>query len=239
MDTSSRYPWEQPEQTTPPQRQEGNLPPATSPSDSSWGQPDRPSPGNSGAGQNLSPHWQFRQPPQNQTPQISGWGSNADVSLWNAFTQQRTGDHRIEQQEANSWGAFSSDGRSETWPPQQPMQPGWAYPPIPQGQSSDQPPLIRKPQQRKKSNRRLFIILGITLVVLVVLGGTGLFYFRSALKHSLSGSLSGLTISDTIPLTDLSLSGTQTYRFDYQTIDPQKGWLITTRSGADTVMVFD
>ncbi|MFL5660140.1 MAG: hypothetical protein ACJ8BW_02180 [Ktedonobacteraceae bacterium] len=91
------------------------------------------------------------------------------------------------------------------------------------------PSLFRKPERPQEGKRRLLIGLAIICTALIVTGGLGFFLFRTYTKQA---PLQLQTIAD------VSVSN-QTARFDYQGLDPQRGLLFITHSGANSVLIFD
>jgi YVTN family beta-propeller protein len=167
-------------------------------------------------------------PSQPQTQQNSGvWGASGNLTGMQPPQMPP---------QAGSWGAFNPAGTS-TLPPQQQMQEGAAYgfgtyaPPM-WGNQGPAPEIPGAPQKRKASKQRRLMMIGLIVIVIVVLGGAGAFIYRT-IKHSHPA----LTALSTVQ--DISLGNGPPTRFDYQSLDPASNLLLISRSGANSVLLFN
>lgn len=168
------------------------------------------------------------------------------MNNWSAPPNQAGTGMLSQQQSANNWGAppnqgwgaFSNSGGIGTMPPQQ--MPGFGngaagfgpYAPPMQGNMGPMQPEMPGKGKGKKGKRKMFVTLSIVLVALIVLGGGGLYAYR-LIKHS-HPALTALTT-----VADISLGNGPPTRFDYQSMDAQRGLLLMSRSGANTVLIFN
>lgn len=88
--------------------------------------------------------------------------------------------------------------------------------------------ISQQPQKRRGKKRLLLMVLCLIGLVVIIAGVLGVVLYRT-LKHA---PLALHTVAD------IPLSGGTT-RFDYQSLDPQTGLLFISRSGANSVLIFD
>ncbi len=103
-------------------------------------------------------------------------------------------------------------------------------PQSPYGQEALPQPAVGKRGRRGK--RRLVVVLSLISILVVATGGLGAFIYRT-IKHSHPA----LTALSTVQ--DISLGNGPPTRFDYQSLDPQNNLLLISRSGANTVLLFN
>jgi YVTN family beta-propeller protein len=174
------------------------------------------------------------QPQQQLQQSADGWGAFAGAAGVQQQPQMPQG--------GGGWGAFSNPSvafanpaGTSALPPQQQVPPGAVYgfgayaPPMEGSQGQGMQGRPRKPKASKK--RRLMII-GIVAVLLVALLGGGALVYRT-LKHQHPA----LTALSTVE--DVSLGNGPPTRFDYQSMDPQHNLLLISRSGANSVLLFN
>ncbi|HLI87371.1 MAG TPA: hypothetical protein VKV37_01705, partial [Ktedonobacteraceae bacterium] len=209
--------------------------PASAPSQSSPGR------GSFSAHLTAQPQSQFQQPapgwngfssaPGEQLPQMQqgsgAWGVSGNLTGMQP-SQMPPG--------AGGWGAFNSSDPS-TLPPQQPIPEGAVYgfgtyaPPM-WGNLGPAPEMPRMPQKGKPGRQRRLMMFGLLVIVGVILLGAGAFVYRT-IKHSHPA----LTALSTVQ--DISLGNGPPTRFDYQSLDPQHNLLLISRSGANTILLFN
>jgi YVTN family beta-propeller protein len=144
-----------------------------------------------------------------QSPYQAGWGQAPQLST-----------DGIQAQGCASWPTMLRDTQyapPANWGPQPPY-----------GQDA----LLQPPPSKRRGKRRLVVVLSLISILVVATGGLGAFIYRT-IKHSHPA----LTALSTVQ--DISLGHGPPTRFDYQSLDPQHNLLLISRSGANSVLLFN